>query len=392
MRRRDLLSGLAIVTAAGCASTVKQAGESVNAAFALPPVRARPDEIMKITVCTRPFRPQGPRLDVEQIGSRTIVHNYGHGGSGWSLSWGSSSIAVKNALATGQRRVGVVGCGALGLTSAILLQRAGAAVTIYTKELPPDTRSSMATGLFTPESRICFPDQATPAFKERWQQMARTSFNAFTDFLGLPGNPLEWVDEYLLTDVPYEQSEQQARAASTVQFARLASELIPDLLVKPEDLPRGSHPFAPPYARRSAQLMFNLTSYQRLLMDDFLRNEGKIEVTELHSPSDFERLEPKVLINATGFGARALLGDQSLVPIRGQIARLIPQPEVQYSLRYNGISFLPRRDGFVVQQYAPDQHGFNDDSTAVDREESERAVAMIAKACAGMPRNGGAAV
>jgi len=81
---------------------------------------------------------------VDQIGRRTIVHNYGHGGSSYSLSWGSSSVAVEKALATGERDIAVIGCGALGLTSALLLQRAGAHVTIYAKDLPPNVRSSLA--------------------------------------------------------------------------------------------------------------------------------------------------------------------------------------------------------------------------------------------------------
>ncbi len=83
----------------------------------------------KITVCLRPFRAAGPRLDVERVGDKIVIHNYGHGGSGWSLSWGSSSLATEKALSTGEREFAVIGCGALGLTSATLLQRAGAKVT-----------------------------------------------------------------------------------------------------------------------------------------------------------------------------------------------------------------------------------------------------------------------
>jgi len=388
MRRRDVLGGLGAVAAAGCTGRVKQASTPGTRAFTLPPVRASADRIMKITVCSRPFRAQGPRLDVEQMGSQTIVHNYGHGGSGWSLSWGSSSIAVGNALATGQRRIGVIGCGALGLTSAILLQRAGATVTIYAKELPPETRSTFATGSFTPDSRICLADEATPAFKERWEQMARTAFKAYTNLLGLPGNPVEWVDTYFLSDAPFDQPQKRTETANTIQFAQLASELIPDLFTRAEDLPAGSHPFAPPYARRTSQLMFNLTAYQHLLLEDFLVHGGKLEVTELHTPADFERLDHKVLINATGYGARALLGDKSVVPVRGQLARLIPQPEVQYSFLYDNVYFLPRRDGFVVQEIGADEaKGYNDDSTAPDRAEAERAVATVAKAYDGMARN-----
>jgi len=41
----------------------------------------------------RPARPT-VRLDVEQIGATRCVHNYGHGGSGVTLSWGSASEAA----------------------------------------------------------------------------------------------------------------------------------------------------------------------------------------------------------------------------------------------------------------------------------------------------------
>ena len=133
--RRSLLlgAGAAALTGVlqGCTlgSSHARAGQPPAKGPLLPSLlapAATPDRITRITVCTRPFRATGPRLDVERIGSRTVVHNYGHGGSGWSLSWGSSAIAVQKALATGERDIAVIGCGALGLTSALLLQRAGA--------------------------------------------------------------------------------------------------------------------------------------------------------------------------------------------------------------------------------------------------------------------------
>jgi hypothetical protein len=43
------------------------------------------------------------------------------------------------------------------------------------------------------------------------------------------------------------------------------------------------------------------------------------------------------------------MGDESIVPVRGQIAWLAPQPEVHYGLYYNSVSILPRSDGIVVQ-------------------------------------------
>ena len=81
---------------AGC--TVGSLDSRRPPALQLPRLRASPDRITTITVCTRPFRPQGPRLDVEQIGQKTVVHNYGHGGAGISLSWGCAAEITRSVL------------------------------------------------------------------------------------------------------------------------------------------------------------------------------------------------------------------------------------------------------------------------------------------------------
>jgi NADPH-dependent 2,4-dienoyl-CoA reductase/sulfur reductase-like enzyme len=159
------------------------------------PIRAHVDRIFRITVCLRPFRPAGPRMDVERVGEKVVVHNYGHGGSGWSLSWGSADAVVRKAMAASQdRNVAVMGCGALGLTAAITAQRAGLRVTIYAKERPPFVRSSNATGSWTPDSRVALKSAAAPTFAKEWETMARTSFAMYQSYLGMPGNTIEWTD------------------------------------------------------------------------------------------------------------------------------------------------------------------------------------------------------
>jgi hypothetical protein len=125
-------------------------------------------------------------------------------------------------------------------------------------------------------------------------------------------------------------------------------------------------------------MMFNLTEYSRLLMGDFNANGGKIETAEFRTPGEFSKIREKTLINATGYGARALFGDESLTPVRGQLARAIPQPEVNYGIFYDNVSFLPRRDGLVFQVIgADDYYGFNDDTIVPDRAEADRAVNTI---------------
>jgi glycine/D-amino acid oxidase-like deaminating enzyme len=384
--RRDLLTGAgaaALLSALpGCGIGVRNAAPRASpGALVFPPLRASTDRITRITVCTRPFRAQGPRLDAEQVGRKTVVHNYGHGGSGWSLSWGSSSIAVQKALATGERDIAVIGCGALGLTSALLLQRAGARVTIYAKDLPPNVRSSLATGLWTPDSRICLEEHATPAFKQTWEDMARTSFRTYQTLLGLPGNPVEFIDAYGVSDsAPHTDRHRGAASDPRPRFAELQRELIGDLIPASADFLPGSHPFAQRYLRRNSLMMFNLTAYARLLLSDFESGGGKIEIAEFHAPGDLAALPQKTLINATGYGARALFDDQSLTPVRGQIARLIPQPEINYGLFYRGVSFVPRRDGLVFQAVGEDDYyGFNDATTNPDPAEAALAVNTIAE-------------
>jgi D-amino-acid oxidase len=343
----------------------------------LPPVRASMDRLIKITVCTRPFRADGPRLDVEKIGDKIVVHNYGHGGSGWSLSWGSSTIATNKAMATGAREIGVIGCGALGLTSATLLQRAGFPVTIYAKDRPPQVRSSLATGLWTPDSRICLEERATPEFRQLWQTMRDTSFATYQNYLGLPGDPVEWFDLYRLAGGPARPPVPPS--GNDIKFAELQADM-PDIRERrADDLTGAANPFPRFQTRRTGNMMFNLIEYQHLLYSDFLTAGGRIETREFHTPADFSGLPQKVLVNCTGYGARALFKDESVIPVRGQLARLIPQPEVTYGLYYNHVSFVPRRDGLVVQSTGSDEGvGYGDTSTEPDRAEAEQAVATIA--------------
>jgi hypothetical protein len=343
----------------------------------LPPVRASMDRLIKITVCTRPFRADGPRLDVEKIGEKIVVHNYGHGGSGWSLSWGSSTIATNKAMATGARAIGVIGCGALGLTAATLLQRAGYPVTIYAKERPPEVRSSLATGLWTPDSRICLEDRATPEFRQLWQTMRDMSFATYQNYLGLPGAPVEWIDHYRLAGGP--DRPKPTPSGDGIRFAELQDDMPGVREGRPAELTGAANPFPRFSTRRSASMMFNLIEYQHLLVSDFLTGGGRIETREFHTPVDFSGLPQKVLINCTGYGARALFKDDSVVPVRGQLARLIPQPEVSYSLYYSGVSFVPRRDGLVVQAVGLDEGvGYGDATTEPNRQEAADAIATIA--------------
>ncbi|MEO8016570.1 MAG: FAD-dependent oxidoreductase [Pseudomonadota bacterium] len=380
--RRRLLQVLAAAGGlglGGCAThplaVAERIGPADRARF-LAPLRAHPDRIVDITVGLRPFRAAGPRLDTEWIRDTLVVHNYGHGGSGWSLSWGSSTIAVGKALAQSPDRVAVVGCGVLGLTSALLAQAAGKPVTIYAREMIQQSMSVRASGSFTPDSRIALADAVSPEFPSLWEEMARTSLKTFRSHLGLPGDPVRWIDRYTVSDEAAQVAP--APAQGDLKFAAYRSRL-QDLYPQGENLRPADTPFRAASVRRRSVLRFNIASYSQMLMTQFHLAGGRFEHREFHDPAELAGLPEKVVINCTGFGARALWRDETVVPVRGQLGFLIPQADFDYALDYRDVNVIPRSDGIVVQSVAGgDMRGYNDESLVPDRQESAAVVQTLA--------------
>src|SRR5438874_7786658 len=133
----------------------------------LAPVIVSPERVHRVAAGLRPYRRSGFVVRSERYGGKLIIHNYGHGGAGVTLSWGTARMAVDDALATGARECAVLGCGAVGLATALLLQQEGVAVTVYTRALPPNTTSNVAAALWFPVSTYdeTDPDAVTPQFR-----------------------------------------------------------------------------------------------------------------------------------------------------------------------------------------------------------------------------------
>jgi glycine/D-amino acid oxidase-like deaminating enzyme len=89
--------------------------------------------------------------------------------------------------------------------------------------------------------------------------------------------------------------------------------------------------------------------YLGALIRDFLVAGGKIVIREFAAARDLTGLREEMIFNCTGLGARALFGDQELIPIRGQLVVLLPQAEIDYcTIGPEGVYMFPRRDGIVL--------------------------------------------
>lgn len=293
-------------------------------------VQVSPERVIRTVAGLRPFRGSGFRLEAETLDRKTVIHNYGHGGGGITMSWGCAHLAMEEALKTGQRAFAVIGCGGVGLATARLLQRQGFEVTIYAKDLPPKTTSNVACASWYP-AESSDPNQRTPEYTERFARAARLSYSYFQEMAG-DYYGIRWQHNYTLSEEPPEDDDSAIR----------------DLFPETRDLARKEHPFGYPYCRRVWQMLIEPPIYLNAVMRDFMLSGGKIVVREFASRDEVLKLKEPVLMNCTGIGAKALFGDEELVPIKGQLTILVPQPEIDYMMVYEGLYMMSRKDGVLL--------------------------------------------
>jgi D-amino-acid oxidase len=346
--RRTLLKdgGMALLALGltGCAARRPADVAATRAPLRLAPVRVSWDRIIRATVGLRPHRPSGFVLRAEKLDSKLLVHNYGHGGAGMSLSWGTGQMAAELALEQPERRAAVLGSGVVGLTTARQLQRRGFDVTIYAATVPPDTTSNMSLAGFTPTSGLVVFNQRTPAWEEQFRRAVEIAYRQLQLLVG-PKYGISWIYNYSPTE--------------EVQSGRGTNPLLPDAVrTGSVILGRGQHPFASTYVVERPELRIEPSIYLDALVQDVAAHGGRTRIRRFESAQDIAALDEPVIVNCTGLGARTLFNDPELVPLKGQLIVMIPQEEVNYST--NGgvripagqanafIHMMPRRDGIIL--------------------------------------------
>ncbi|HET6851823.1 MAG TPA: FAD-dependent oxidoreductase [Pyrinomonadaceae bacterium] len=304
------------------------------------PVKVARNRIIREVVGLRPYRPDGFVVDAQRFRNKLLVHNYGHGGGGVTLSWGTASLAVDLARdfliahkAPRPTRFAVLGCGVSGLSTARLLQRrfqnGPGTVTIYAKDLPPDTTSNIAGAWWSPTSVY---ENATSKFTEQFRQASRISNRAFQLLVGAEYG-VRWIESF----------ELMRFEASLGRELPGGNDLYPAFEIHrdPENY------FGFPFVRQYTTMLIEPSVYLSALLRDFYIAGGRVVVKEFRSREEIARLREPVIFNCTGLGSRVLFDDEQLTPVRGQLEVLLPQPEIDYCYLSDGYMF-PRRDGIIL--------------------------------------------
>jgi D-amino-acid oxidase len=234
----------------------------------------------------------------------------------------------------------VVGCGVSGLTSAVALLERGYRVEIRARRRPPHTTSNVAAAFW-------YPYRAYPQdLVTRWGAVSLRRFLALTE------EPDAGITVRQAFDFSREPMPRPWWGATMSSLRELTA------AERPEGFSHGWTFEAP---------VIDMRAYLPWLMHRFESGGGVIREQHVHNLREFEA---DAIVNCTGLGARQLCGDDSLVPIRGQLVH-VANPGLSDVLldehEAAGISYIvPRGDDCVLGGTA--QEG--DESLAARPEES----------------------
>jgi glycine/D-amino acid oxidase-like deaminating enzyme len=324
--RRGFAAAGSAALLSGCAG-VGNRPRTFASCSPLVPVNVDSSRVIRTMAGLRPYRRSGFVVRQERLGEKRLVHNYGHGGGGITLSWGTSKLATELGLQGHNGPVAILGAGAVGLSAARLVQEAGFPVTVYAAALPPDTTSNIAGGQIHPFA-VFRESDVSPAFKAQFTRALDYSWRRYQIMVG-DDYGVRWLPTYVEADAPEAQ-------------------LLPYFPPNNRALARNEHPFPLDNVIRYDTMYVETGRYLRQMIRDVQIAGGKFEVRRFASPADIGSLPEALVFNCTGLGSRDLFGDQELHPVRGQLAILEPQPEVRYALTGGPGYMFPRPDGIIL--------------------------------------------
>ncbi|MFN0064692.1 MAG: FAD-dependent oxidoreductase [Chlamydiales bacterium] len=268
------------------------------------------ENIIGTNVGIRPFRKTGVRIEAEQIEDKLIIHNYGHGGSGFTLSFGGVQ-EVLEILAnhdTASKTVAILGAGVVGLTAAYDLLEKGYEVQIYSDKWSPNLTSNVAAGIWSP---LSFPKDLS---EEKKQLHLRMQKNSECRFLKSIGEFPEFIGVRLIPSYSFEN-----QASPVSDREKQKEEII-------AHFDNG--------VTKNGRRVYELGIDGQLFMNDLylkVKQKGaRLRPCHFESLEDVLTLNEPIIINCTSMGSIKLFNDQEFIPVRGQLVYFNYQQNIDY--------------------------------------------------------------
>lgn len=231
----------------------------------------------------------------------------------------------------------VVGCGVIGLTTAITLQENNYDVKILTNKLPAETTSAVAAAVW-------LPYEVKPYDKvELWSSIS------FSTYDNLSKNENSGVSMIDMTTVIGSEEDAWWKDALPKNKIRRASE---------SELP-GDHQMG--YILNVPMIETQL--HLQFLLEKFEADGGKVEMRKVEDLNNFD--QNKIIINCTGLAAKELTGDTELYPIQGQIVLLKRNPNIKCTMseilegeKMDKLAYIVPRTDFTVLGGTAEAHNY----------------------------------
>lgn len=262
-------------------------------------------EIIGTTVGIRPYRKTGVRLEAEWLQEKLVIHNYGYGGSGLTLSWGGSYevLEILNSQEIASKSVAVLGAGVVGLATAYDLLENGYEVHLYSEKWSPDLTSNVAAGIWTP---LTHPEDLSPKKKLHHEKLQKIAEHRFLESTG--DHPefsgVRIIAHYRLP----------AEANQETRSANQGDEVIVHFdngVIK--------------HCRRFYRLALEGKVFMEDLFSKVKSKGALLQQRHFENLDEVLALNEPVIINCMSIGSREIFNDQDFIPARGQMIHFAPQ-------------------------------------------------------------------
>jgi hypothetical protein len=283
--------------------------------------KLNPPKIMKNNfgeriLCYRPLRLGTPNMSVELYGEKTIAHNYGHGGSGWTLGPGSAKyvndILISYNNIKNETPITIIGAGVIGLFSAYdLLNKNYKNITIVAEEFDNLT-SHKAAGLLAPVSMNNEPEMQIIIDKigiDGYKFYSEIAKNQSKDFQ----------NSALIVPAYFESREESGLEPYVGIVMKPAKDVILDFQ---NGMKRKMVAYDDGIFIDTILLMKQLKMFLE-------KNNIKFVKKRINS---FDEIKDNIIINCTGLGARELNNDSKVNSVQGHL--IMMKDQVPQDLHY----------------------------------------------------------